>query len=201
MPIEPGAGLIFAATIAVSLYALYARNDLIDRLILRPWSFFRDRKWFTVISSGFLHADLFHLTFNMLTFYFFAFELEAAMGTRDFLILYFASMVLADVTSILKHKDDYAYASLGASGAVSGVVFASILYNPGMSLGVVLFPIPIPAPIFALLYLAFCHFAGRKQYDNVNHEAHFWGALSGVVVTAALQPSVITNFFNQLSFL
>jgi membrane associated rhomboid family serine protease len=140
-----------------------------------------------------------HLAFNMLTFYFFAFQLEAELGSIKFFVLYIGSMVLADVTSIIKNYNDPEYRSLGASGAISGVLFSYILFKPNAQLGILFFPIPIPASIFALLYLAFCYFASKKQYDMVNHEAHFWGAVAGVILTTAMEPNAINIFFKQLS--
>jgi membrane associated rhomboid family serine protease len=196
---SPIASIVFLITIAVSGYTLFKRNGtIIDKFALCPWQVINQHKWYQTITSGFLHADFMHLIFNMLTYYFFAFELEIVVGSGNFIIIYFGSMILADVTSLLKHKDDYSYRSLGASGAISGVIFSYILFFPKESLYVMLVPIPIPAPIFAILYLAYCYYAARHSYDLINHEAHFWGALAGIVLTVLLEPSVVEIFLHQL---
>jgi membrane associated rhomboid family serine protease len=198
---SPAALIIFCATIGISLYALYGkRQNLIDKFALQPWKVFRQMTWYQTITSGFLHADMMHMMFNMLTFYFFAFQLEKVIGTGSFVVIYFGSMMLADVTSLLKHKDDYAYRSIGASGAISGVLFSFILFFPKAPLGIMFLPIPIPAPIFAVLYLAYCYYAARHADDMINHEAHFWGALAGVVLTVLLKPNVVDYFLNQIKF-
>jgi len=187
--------------------ALYGRNNLVDLMILHPYSFFKQKKYYTIFSSGLIHGDMMHLLFNMLTFYFFAFAVEytfrstapdPAIGSFKFFLLYFASMVIADVPSLIKHRNDYGYRSLGASGAISAVVFSFILYYPEVKMGLFILPPIIPAPIFALLYLAYCHYASRHAQDNINHDAHMYGAISGVVLTILFNPEVISIFKDKL---
>ncbi len=203
----PVATVVFIITIGISLMALYGRNNLIDRMILHPASFFRKKQYYTIISSGLIHADLMHLLFNMLSFYFFAFLLEATMrfesgnpplGSLQFFVIYFASMALADIPSLAKNRHNYGYRSLGASGAISAVIFSSILYYPENKIGLIFFPMGIPAPIFAVLYLAYCHFAARRAQDNINHDAHMYGAISGVVLTAVMSPGVLQSFIEKV---
>ncbi len=194
----PIATIIFAATIGLSLYTLYKNQALIGKLILHPYSLVRERRWYTLITSGMIHGDLSHLLFNMMTFYFFAFRLETIVGSVEFLIIYFGSMVLADVSTIKKNRDNPHYRSLGASGAISGVLFSAILYVPDSSIMLFFIPIGIPAPIFGLLYLAYCYYAAKKSQDLINHEAHFWGALTGVVLTVAMQPAVLPYFIERV---
>ena len=134
----------------------------------------------------------------MLTFYFFAFNLESITGTIDFLIIFFISLVLSNISTIIKHKNNPNYRAVGASGAISGVVFSAILFNPGAKMGIMFFPVPIPAPIFGLLYLAYCFFAARNSSDDINHDAHFYGALAGIIVTLILFPSVLPYFLNSI---
>ncbi len=195
---SPVALLLFAATVGISLYGLYKNPAIIYKLALKPYEVIHHKSWSQVITSGFVHSNMPHLLFNMLTFFFFAFSLEQAIGSLNFIIIYFISLVLSDVTTILKQKENPHYLSLGASGAISGVVFSYILFFPQMEMMIFPLPIPIPAPIFAILYLAYCSFAGKRAADNINHEAHFWGALSGVIITILIQPSAASNFFQYL---
>ena len=195
---SPVATLILVITVGISLYGLYAKPQLIDKWVLRPYDLIHRKRWHTVLTSGFIHADIGHLFFNMFSFYFFAFTLEARIGSLRFLILYIFSMVLADITTILKHRDHRGYSSLGASGAVAGVLFSFILLFPYAELMIFLIPFPIPSPIFAILYLAYCYYAGRKAVDMINHEAHFWGALAGLILTTIMAPEALVAFFDYL---
>lgn len=194
----PVASIIFVLTIGFSLFALYVNNHMIERFSLHPYSFIYKKRWYQVFTAGFLHADMFHLMFNMLSFYYFAFPLERAMGAAEFAGLYFASLLFSSVTTIIKQKDNFAYRCLGASGAISAVIFGFILFYPFAKLSIFPIPFGIPAPIFAILYLAYCYFAGKNAHDMVNHEAHFWGALSGIVLTLALKPEALNNFIGYV---
>ena len=194
----PVALIILIATVAISLYTIYGNHTLLYKMMFSPFEAVRYNKWYTLITSGFVHADLTHLLFNMFTFYFFAFQLESAVGAVNFLIIYFGSMVFADVISLVKHKDNPNYRSLGASGAISGVLFSAILYFPSSSLMIFPLPIPIPAPIFGLLYLAWCFYAERNAQDNINHSAHLMGALAGIVITLAIDFSTLEGFLKNL---
>ena len=196
----PVSAVIFIVTIAASLYGLLYNRQFVGRFLLHPWSVVHRGRWYMPITSGFLHADFMHLIFNMMTFYFFAFPLEEIIGSTRFFIVYFGSMVLADVTCIIRNYEDPEYRSLGASGAVSGVIFSVILFAPTAQLGMLFVPVPMPAYVFALLYLAFSYFASKKNYDMTNHEAHFWGAVAGVILTVAMIPESINIFINELGF-
>jgi len=178
--------IIFIITIAVSLIAIYIKPVIIEKYALSPWKVVYEKKWYLTITSGFLHADLFHLLFNMWTFWFFCQALEMYAGTFNFLVIYFGSMILSDISTIIKQKDNYGYKSLGASGAISGALFSLILFEPFQLYYVMFIPFGIPAVIFAILYLAYCYYAARHSKDNINHEAHFWGALAGIVLTILL---------------
>jgi membrane associated rhomboid family serine protease len=107
-------------------------------------------------------------------------------------------MVLADLSTIFKNRDNPGYYSLGASGAVAGVIFSSILFFPESKIAILIIPIGIPAPIFGILYLAYCYYAAKKSHDMINHEAHFWGALTGILVSILLYPDVVAYFFNSI---
>lgn len=191
------ATIIFIITIGLSLLVLYARPQLFDKLALDPYSISQGRKHITIVLSGFIHANLSHLLFNMLTFYFFAFSLCDFLGTSKFLILYLGSLVIANVPSLIKHKNEPDYRSIGASGAISGVIFSYIMFSPMSKMMIYPVPIPLPAYIFAVLYLAWSYFAARQQRDLVNHDAHFWGALAGVILTILLRPDSFEIFLSN----
>lgn len=194
----PVATFILVVTSAVSLVAIYGSRDM-SSFVFSPFEIKRRKKYFQFISSGFLHADLMHLLFNMLTLYFFADSVEEVTGGVRFAMIYFGSMIFADLPSFFKHKDNPDFRSLGASGAVSGIIFSSILFNPTASMMIFPIPIPIPAPIFAVLYLVYCTVAARKSQDNINHSAHFWGAVAGLLLTIIIFPGVVGYFFSALS--
>ena len=196
----PASWIILISTCCISLYTLYMNNSMLARMMFHPYSFFHDNRIFTVITSGFVHADMMHLLFNMLTFYFFAFQLETneIIGTGGFLLIYLGSMIFSDLPTAIKHRNDREYRSLGASGAISGIVFSNILFAPSAKMYVMLLPIPIPASIFGILYLAYCYYASKHSNDMINHEAHFWGALTGVIITAIIYPGVLSDFLRNV---
>lgn len=194
----PAALTILLITVGISLYAMLGNRELYYRMLLHPWSVVHENKWYQVITSGFIHADFGHLLFNMLSFYFFAFQLEGIIGPVRFLIIYFVSMILSDVSTIIKRRNDYNYYSVGASGAISGVLFSSILFQPTAKIGLLFFPMGLPAPIFGILYLVYCYFAARRSGSGINHEAHFWGALVGIIVTIIMIPEIVPYFIEQV---
>lgn len=189
----PIAMIIMFLTGAFSFYALYSKRDLRGFLFI-PYEVWYKKRYWQFLSGGFLHHDLVHLMFNMLTFYFFAFQFETAVGSLNFGIIYIASMVIADIPSLFKHRNDPQYRSLGASGAVSGIIFGALLIDPGMSLMMFPIPIHIPAPVFAVLYLTYCIIAKRYARDGINHSAHLWGAISGFFLTMVLNPKSLQTF-------
>ncbi|WP_295794764.1 rhomboid family intramembrane serine protease [Mucilaginibacter sp.] len=195
----PVASFIFAFTILTSVWAFYSDN-IYAQLILHPFSVYRGQRVYTVVSSGFIHADIMHLLFNMLSFSFFAFGLEPVLGHWQFGVLYFVSLILSDLPTVYKHKNDEWYHSLGASGAVSAVIFSYILYSPVSPLGLMLIPgFQMPAVVFGVLYLIYCNYAAKRAADNINHDAHMFGALSGLLITIALHPHVVNGFINQIT--
>ena len=199
MPSQPSFALIiFIATIATSLIALFSSPKLLDQCLFRPYWFLRRKQYHTAVTSGFVHADLMHLIFNMVTFYFFAFSLERAIGPIAFAVLYFAALLISHAGTWYKQKNNPQYASLGASGAVSAVLFAGILYFPDQSMLIFPIPLPIPAPLFGVLYLAYTYYAAKKQEGNINHDAHLAGAATGLLFVALTNPAVYGYFFRNL---
>lgn len=177
---SPGALLVMAAFVIASLVGLFALPAMIERNLFRPYWLLPRREYWTLISSGFLHADLAHLFFNGFTFWAFAFGLERAIGTPRFLALYSFGLFVSDFGTWRKHRLDPEYRSLGASGAILAVLFASIVYTPKSSIFILPIPVPIPAPLFAVAYLAYSWYASRQARGRINHDAHLSGALAGV---------------------
>ncbi len=143
-----------------------------------------------MFSSGFLHVDTMHLFFNMFTLYFFADVVISYLGSTSFIIIYIASLVMGSLLSLYFHKDEYHYSAVGASGAVTGVLYAAILLKPGMELYMFFIPIRIPAYVFGIGYLLYSIYGMKNRIGNIGHDAHFGGALGGYVVTLMLAPSL-----------
>lgn len=196
--IGPASLIILAINIGLGLATL-SRQDLIERLVFRPYEFARGRNRHTIVTSAFAHADLPHLAFNMITFYFFGARLlEGRIGTAKFVVLYLAGMLLSELGTYFKHRNNPQYATLGASGAVSAVLFASIVYYPTESLYLMFIPIPIPAWLVAVGYLTYSWWSAKQNRGRINHDAHFAGALSGLVFVAITDPSAWTRAFRIL---
>lgn len=194
----PVASLIFVITIITSVMA-FNNVELLSKLILHPYSVARNKRTYTVITSGLIHNDWMHLIFNMFSYFWFAFPLEKLMGHWQFGLLYVASLILSDLPTIYKHKDDYRYRCLGASGAVSAVIFGFIMYHPSSGMMIMPIPFEIPAIIFGPLYLVYCYFSSKHARDNVNHDAHMYGALSGLIIVIILNTHVVNNFISEVS--
>ena len=188
-----GAPAIMGLTIAISLLGLFRIPAIIHKFLFRPYFFLRNKEFDTMVMSGFIHADVGHLLFNMFTFYFFAFPMERFIGTVPFLILYFAGLVVSHTCTFVKHRNHAEYASLGASGAISAVLFAYIVYFPTTTLIILPIPIPIPAVLFAVGYVGYSYWASERSNDRINHDAHLCGALSGVGFVAVSDPGAFRN--------
>lgn len=192
-----GALIILAAIVAASVVGLLSR-PLLERAMLRPYVIARGSGYWQLLSSGFVHADIAHLLFNCVTFYSFGFALERVIGTGYFVTLYFVGLLVSGVGTCIKHRDEPNYASLGASGAILAVLFASIVYFPNSRLLILPFPVPIPAPLFAVIYLAFSYYSSRTSKGRINHDAHITGALAGVVFVAVTDPHRIGALISYL---
>jgi membrane associated rhomboid family serine protease len=190
--------IIFVATLAASLLGLFAAPKIIERSLFRPYYFLRRQQYDTIVTSGFVHADLPHLIFNMVTFWFFAFPLEKQIGSVRFAVLYVLGLVVSDLGTYFKHRNDPHYASLGASGAISAVLFAAIVYFPWMELFIIPIPLPIPAPLFAVGYVAYSWYSARQARGRINHDAHLGGALFGIVFVLLTDPGAFTQLLRWL---
>ena len=145
-----------------------------------------------MISSGFLHVDMGHLFFNMVTLWFFAPLVLAYLGNWTFVLIYMGSLIFGNLLTYVFNKNNYSYRAVGASGAVTGVLYSAILLQPDMMLGL-FFVIPIPAYLFGILYLLYSIYGMKSQNDNIGHSAHFGGAVGGYVITLIEQPQLLID--------
>lgn len=176
--------IIISITIIVSIAAWQNSGSYVDKLIFWPKRIKDNPKEsYRFITSGFIHADFMHLFFNLFTLYFFGRYVEVLMGGTQYLIFYILALIVSHITTYLKYKDSYHYRSLGASGAVSAVLFAFIFFAPWEK--VALFGIlELPAIVFALLYLGITFYLSKKEGGTINHDAHLWGSLFGWIYVA-----------------
>ncbi len=146
-----------------------------------------------MISSAFLHADLGHLFFNMFTLYMFAPVVTGYLNSLSFLLIYFGSLVFGSLLTLMMHKNNYHYRAVGASGAVTGVLYSAILLEPSMSLYLFFIPIPIPAYLFGIGYLLYSIYGMKAKNDNIGHTAHFGGAVGGFLITLIKLPELLSQ--------
>lgn len=191
--------LIIIILTGITSYIGFTNRKVYSDLILYPPAINRGQ-WYRFITSGFIHADWQHFLFNMLTLYFFGRAIEnfvnGALGNWAFLALYLGGIIISDIPSYLKNKNNAHYASLGASGGVSSILFAFIILAPWTT--IYLFFLPVPAILFGVGYMAYSIHMSKKSVDNVNHDAHLWGAIYGVVFILVNLPSQFTDFLEKL---
>lgn len=197
---------LIAINVIISLIG-FSNADFLDKTIMWPYMVKREKQYFRFITSGFIHADFIHLLFNMVSFYFFGTAIEFYFaeyglgGNISYLLLYFIGLIVSDIPSYIKHQDDYNYKALGASGAVSAVIFACVLFQPwGM---IRIYFLPMPFIVFAFVYLGYCIYMSKKNIGHINHDAHLWGSLFGLVFTVALiafmSPQLLPAIIEELS--
>ncbi len=191
--------ILLIAANAIFSFIGFSNQSLLSKAIGWPYYEKREKQYYRFITSGFLHADWMHLIFNMFTLYFFGRNLEFIFsaaglgGNIAYLALYFLGLIVSSYPSYLKHNNDENYRSLGASGAVSAVVFASIIFSPWGQIGV--YGIPISMLLYAVLYLVYCVYMGKKNIGNINHDAHLWGSVFGLVFTLVLVAILRADLF------
>ncbi|MGV6862434.1 MAG: rhomboid family intramembrane serine protease [Putridiphycobacter sp.] len=210
--------IILIITVLVSIKA-FEDQGLMHKLIFNPFDVFRNNNWYRIFSHAFIHADFMHLGFNMYVLYMFGVQvtpqsqsfyfgfksLEPALvfdfgnlGYIYFGLLYVGGIVASSLFSLFKHKNNPQYNSLGASGAVSAVVFGAILLNPTAKMGLMFIPIYLPAYIFGPLLIAVEYFLAKRGRTNIAHDAHIGGAIFGFLFVSLINPSYLTRFFNLI---
>jgi membrane associated rhomboid family serine protease len=198
-PLMPITLVIIAITCIVSFMA-FKNSRLMNDLNLWPPAIDRQREYHRLVTYGVVHADFGHLLFNMFTLFFFGRVMEGfftnQLGTLGFALFYIGGLVISILPTYLKNRNNPNYRSLGASGAVSAVLFAFILLAPWSR--IIVLVIPMPAIIYAVLYTGYSIYMDRRGQDNVNHSAHLWGAAYGVIVTVLVEPRVLPHFLNAL---
>lgn len=194
---SPVAATILVITVITSMRA-FKEPALMEKFLFIPTKVYHEKEYSRLFTSGLIHANTPHLAFNMLTFFFFAFTLERILGHWEFAVFYVLSLALSEVTTLFKYKDAHHYRALGASGAVSAVVMGMIMLFPMQKLYLMFIPIGIPGWLFGILYIMYSQYAAKKNNDNIGHEAHLWGAISGIVLTIIFYPGVINNIMHLL---
>ncbi|MBP1652960.1 MAG: Rhomboid family protein [Bacteroidetes bacterium] len=193
---------IILITCLVSLTTMFYNPEKIYDLSLRP-TMIRDRKqYYRFFTCGLVHADLMHLGFNMLSLYFCGRFIEQTFeaifqSKFYFLIFYVLGIILSGIPTYIKHKNDDHYSSIGASGAVSAVIYATVLFAPWAKIYVLIFPMPLI--LYAVLYIVMTAYLDKRQYgDGINHSAHLWGAIFGLIFPIIFKPQIVLYFLNQL---
>lgn len=187
------------AITAITSFLAFSNRDLMRKFIFNPYTAYHEKQYYRFLSHGFIHADWAHLIFNMVTFYFFAERVLVEFNSVWlFLAFYLSAIIVASSRTFFKYKNQPEYNSLGASGGVSAILMASVLFDPTTKL--IIFPIPIGIPgyVFALFYLAYSQFMSKWSLDNINHDAHLLGAVYGILFPIIIRPGVVVSFFNQL---
>ena len=191
--------ILIAVTVLVTWLA-FNNPRLLDRLILWPPAIDRKHQYDRLLTHGFIHADWQHLLFNMITLFFFGRFAEqvisSMIGPVGFVLFYLSAIVIAILPTYLRHRHDVQYRSLGASGAVSAVLFAFILVQPWSLIFV--FFLPVPAIVYGALYVGYSVWMEKHGHDNVNHSAHLWGAAYGIAFTLLMEPRVGAVFVERL---
>ena len=196
---------IILITAVVSILCFTGRLD-IDSLMFNAYKVWNNKQWYRLFSYGLVHSGWGHLLFNMLTLFFFGPVVEqyfaAVFGMQAggilFAVLYVSALAVSTLGDLFKHKNDYGYNAVGASGAVSAILFASVIFEPKMGIYIFMIPIPVPGYVFAPLYLLYCWYMAKKNIDNIGHTAHFWGAVYGLLFPLLCKPSIFSHFLSQL---
>lgn len=190
---------IIAVNVVISFIAFYVPK-VMEHGMLMPYRTIRNNTWHELITSGFLHGGITHLLFNMFTLFFFGSALEYTIGSEHFLILYFTGLIASSIPSLIKHKDNPEYATIGASGAVESVLFGFIVLYPFEPIYLMLIPIGIPALVFGICFVWYSIWASKKE-GKINHEAHIAGGVWGLIYMFAFIPNTIDHFLTMIGVL
>jgi membrane associated rhomboid family serine protease len=197
--------ILLIISIAVISFSAFSNTLLFSKFIFKPYIIHNNKEWYRFISSAWLHADYVHLFINLFVLFSFGNYLEYylnlhfdSLSTVLYLSIFLGATIIAHLPGYVKHKLNFNYQAVGASGGVSGVLFAYILINPLSLLELYLF-IPIPAILFGVLYIWYSYYMSKKNIDNIGHEAHIYGAIGGIAMIISIKPDVLISFFNQLA--
>lgn len=188
---------LLAVNVAVGIYTLFVDPSLLARWSFKPYQFLHQGEYWRALTAGFVHVGLAHLLFNMITLFYFGPPIEGLLGPAKFLAIYFGSELAANLFTLARYKDHPAYSAVGASGAISGVLFSFCLFAP-LSMLYLFFALPMPAIVFAVVYVVGSIYAAKQGGGQVAHEAHLGGALGGVVLTILVEPRAVLVFLHQL---
>jgi len=197
--------LLIIILIVITSVTAWQNRTMFDKLKLNPYMVYHKKEYIRIVSHSLLHADWMHLIFNMLTLYFFGEFVESGLslyfksGVLLYILLFILGAVISSIPSVLKHKNNHWYNSVGASGAVAAILFAGILFEPKLGIYIFFIPIPIPGYLFGIAYLAYSHYMSRKNADNINHDAHFAGAVFGFLFPILLKPDLVQIFIYKLT--
>ena len=192
--------LILITINVMASIAAFADQRIMEVGIFMPYRTVRNNTWYELITSGFLHGDMGHLLFNMITLWFFGPVMEQTIRQQQFLILYFTGLLASSIPSLVRHKDNPQFATIGASGAVESVLFAFIVVYPFEPLYFIFIPIGIPAVILGILFVVYSVWASKKE-GKINHEAHIGGAVWGIIYMFAFIPNSIDHFLTMIGIL
>jgi len=188
---------IVIITVLISM-AAFNNETIINKLILWPRYMDSPQEYYRLLSSGFIHADWNHLIFNMFSLYFIGQSAEMLLG-GGFVTLYLTGIIVSSLPSFLKNRNNSYYRSLGASGGVSSVLFLVIYFFPWAKITLFIIPIPMPCILYGVLYLLFEAYMAKRGQGNVNHDAHFWGAVYGLIYAVVIDPTHGLSFINELT--
>jgi membrane associated rhomboid family serine protease len=195
--------IIMGLTVLVS-FAAWKQPGLMGSFMMNPYTTSTKNEYHRFVTSGFIHKDHMHLLFNMFSLYFFGIAVErvfqsvfGSLGAIYFILLYVLAIVVSDIPTYMKHRHDVGYNSLGASGGVSAIIFAFIIFRPLQEICIYI-AFCMPGFILGTLYIIFSWYQGRKSNDNINHDAHLYGALFGLIFCIVLYPASIPLFFEQI---
>ncbi|MAP95837.1 MAG: rhomboid family intramembrane serine protease [Ponticaulis sp.] len=191
-----GSMIFLAANVVLSLFA-FQNRDFLNWGILHTGAVFRGQEWHRVLTAGFLHADPMHLLFNMVTLFFFGPTVEGIIGSQNFFIVYLAALLGGNLFALFRHRNDINYSALGASGAISGILFSFCLFTPFSM--IIVFVVPVPAILYAILFILYSIYGMGANNDNIGHDAHLSGAIIGVLTTILLVPASLQYFLSQIS--
>ncbi len=198
---------IIGITVLISISA-FGNEQMRNKLMFNAYMIHNRKEWWRFLSHGLIHADFIHLGFNMYALYVFGSSLETAFsydeiygakGPFFFILLYVGGLVMSSLYSYEKNKNNIHYNALGASGAVSAVIFSFIILAPTARLGFMFIPVPIPAYIFGFIMLGVEHYLSKRGNTGIAHDAHFWGSVYGAVLTILLKPSLAMDFVHKIT--